>query len=327
MFDIIAFGGLIVEFVRPAPDMPLDKIYPIIGPYPSGASAITISTAARLGLKTAFVGVCGNDFFGREVVHKRMQNDGVNMEHVALSNKINTGVVFVMYKSDGSRMFNHVTNYSSLVFDDIPELKIQNLPETKWIHINGTILGEKSVWKKYSKDLIDYILGRGSSLSFDINFRPNLMGAEAVNAQCGDFIRGARYFMPSEEEALFYFETDSVAVAIDKSLEMGPEIVCIKQGNRGCTVVSRTEGPYMIPTFDTVKPIDPTGAGDSFNGAFICAREKGLSLEDSAIFANAVGSFAVSKRGPMEGSPTIEELKFFMEQNGVLEIWKRVYEK
>jgi sugar/nucleoside kinase (ribokinase family) len=256
-----------------------------------------------------------------------MRNDGVNLEHVALSNKINTGMVFVMYKSDGGRMFNHVTNYFPLVLADIPKLKIQNLPEAKWIHVNGTILSEKSIWKEYGKDLIDYILGKGGSLSFDTNFRPGLMSVEAVKAQYGGFIRSARYFLPSEEEALFYFETDSVAVAIEKSLEMGPEIVCIKQGNRGCTVASRAEGPCSIPAFDTVRPVDPTGAGDSFNAAFICAREKGLSLEDSAVFANAVGSLAVSKRGPMEGSPAIEELKIFMEQNGVLEIWKRAYEK
>ncbi|QQO10772.1 carbohydrate kinase family protein [Breznakiella homolactica] len=325
MFDIISLGGLIVEFIRPDVDMPLDEIYPIMGPYPSGASAITISTAARLGLNAAFIGVSGDDFFGRNVAYRRMQDDGVNLDHVLITDKIATGIAFVMYRSDGSRMFNYVSDYSAVTFDGVPEFELPGLPKSKWIHINGTLLGEKSIWKEYGVQVIDHILAGGGSLSFDTNFRPELMSLETAKSQYGSFIKKARHFMPSEEEALVYFETDSVEKAIERGLEMGPEVVCIKQGSKGCTVASRAEGPYQVPTFDGVKPVDPTGAGDSFNAAFICAREKGLTLRDSAVFANAVGSFAVSKHGPMQGSPTIDELRELMEEYGALEVWEKAY--
>jgi sugar/nucleoside kinase (ribokinase family) len=230
-----------------------------------------------------------------------------------------------MYRKDGSRMFNYITDYSKVIFDGIKEFELSGLPSSKWIHINGTLLGEKSIWKKYGAQVIDHVLSQGGSLSFDTNFRPELMKLEAAKSQYGDFIRKSRHFMPSEEEVLAYFEINSVEKAAEKSLSMGPEIVCIKQGNKGCTVASKNEGPYQIPTFNDIQVLDPTGAGDSFNAGFICAREKGLSLKDSAIFANAVGSFAVSKHGPMEGSPRIEELRTLMKTHGVLDIWEQAY--
>ncbi len=79
MLDLIAIGSLIVEFVRPRRST-IDSIAPFIGPYPSGASAITISTAASLN-ENRFVGIVGNDLFGRSVTN-RMSSDGVNLDYL-----------------------------------------------------------------------------------------------------------------------------------------------------------------------------------------------------------------------------------------------------
>lgn len=322
MYDLIAFGGLLVEFIRPEPDIPLDRAAPIIGPFPSGASAITISTAARLGLSTGFIGIVGKDFFGESVL-KRMKSDGVDLRHVEIINTLTTGIAFVMYNSNGSRKYNYVMDYSRINLDT-ERLKPENIGKTKWIHTNGTMLGDKSIWKIYGRKVIEHTLENGGSLSFDPNFRPELMDIKACRILYEPLIKMSRHFMPSEEEILVYFETKSILEAIDKALKLGPEIVCVKCGEKGCIVASREEGPIVVPGF-SVNCIDPTGAGDSFNAGFIFAREKGLSLRESAVFANAVGAYAVSKFGPMEGSPYPNQLKGFFEGRDISTIWDKVY--
>ena len=69
MVDIICLGELLVEIMRKQKDVPHDKIGEIYqGPYPSGAPAIFIDSAARMAkpfnLSTGHIGVIGDDEFG-----------------------------------------------------------------------------------------------------------------------------------------------------------------------------------------------------------------------------------------------------------------------
>ncbi|MDQ5853997.1 MAG: carbohydrate kinase family protein, partial [Chloroflexota bacterium] len=62
-----------------------------------------------------------------------------------------------------------------------------------------------------------------------------------------------------------------------------------------------------VPGF-VVPEVDPTGAGDTFCAAFVVGLLDGLDPVVAARFANAAGALAVTRRGPMEGAPTREEV-------------------
>ena len=47
---------------------------------------------------------------------------------------------------------------------------------------------------------------------------------------------------------------------------------------------------------------DPTGAGDCFDGAFICGLLDGKSIRESAIIATAAAALNTAALGPMEGN-------------------------
>ena len=53
---------------------------------------------------------------------------------------------------------------------------------------------------------------------------------------------------------------------------------------------------------------DPTGAGDSFGGAYIALRLNGHDAASALRYANAAGARAVTRIGPMEGTSTLAEL-------------------
>ena len=54
---------------------------------------------------------------------------------------------------------------------------------------------------------------------------------------------------------------------------------------------------------------DPTGAGDCYCAGFVAGLVRNMDLEDAARVANAVGALAVTKKGPMEGAPTLEDIR------------------
>ena len=88
---------------------------------------------------------------------------------------------------------------------------------------------------------------------------------------------------------------------IKKILTMGPKYLIMKKGEHGSTLYSDNL-EFFCPSFKVKKVIDPTGAGDSFAGAFAghLAESKNYTFESissALIYANAVASFCVEKFG------------------------------
>ena len=88
---------------------------------------------------------------------------------------------------------------------------------------------------------------------------------------------------------------------VKKILTMGPKYIIMKKGEFGATLYS-DESEFFCPSFKVKKVIDPTGAGDSFAGAFAgyLAESKNYTFESissALIYANAVASFCVEKFG------------------------------
>ena len=77
------------------------------------------------------------------------------------------------------------------------------------------------------------------------------------------------------------------------------ELVVLKRGSRGCTVIGRNVR-VDVPAFK-IREVDPTGAGDCFDAGFICGQLEGRNLRDSALMAAAAGALNAQAFGPMKG--------------------------
>jgi sugar/nucleoside kinase (ribokinase family) len=117
---------------------------------------------------------------------------------------------------------------------------------------------------------------------------------------------------PSGEEAEMLAGIKNIEQACKKLLEMGPKIVVLKQGKNGCTIYSSEKTLGLKIEGFKVKEVDPTGAGDSFDGAFIVGYLAGWEFEDIGKFANAVGALKVKHFGPITDN-TYEEVLKLME--------------
>jgi sugar/nucleoside kinase (ribokinase family) len=299
--DVIALGEALVEIMRPGLDQPLDEAGTFAGPFPSGAPAIFASAAARLGLKTGFVGAVGADAFGR-LFRARLISDGVDLTYLRVDEDHATGVAFVAYRHEGSREFVFHLRHSAA--GQAPTLTPAYFAHARWIHITGSTLAGGPAWHGVCEHAVRLAKNAGAYVSFDPNIRRELLQGTSIEELCGGIIRMADVVLPSGDELAMLTGREG-AQAARALLEKGVRMVVLKQGAAGSTLFT-IEGELHIPARPREER-DPTGAGDAFAAAIAYGILKGLPQSEMLRLANSVGALAVTRLGPMEGIPFLAE--------------------
>jgi ribokinase len=105
-------------------------------------------------------------------------------------------------------------------------------------------------------------------------------------------------------------EENNIEVMADTLLSMGPKVVLITLGDKGCFL--KTEGEkYIIPAFK-VKPVDTTAAGDTFCGAVAAEYMRGNNWSEILKFASAAAAISVTRMGAQPSIPKRSEIQQFL---------------
>ena len=304
MCEIWTMGEMLVEIMRPKAGMELFAPGEFVGPFPSGAPAIFIDTVARLKHSPGIFGGVGKDDFGKNILD-RLKKDGVNTDYVFESENESTAVAFVTYFDDGSRKFiYHIGNTPAV---KVKDFEIKDIGSPKFFHIMGCSL---MVGEQFKERIIKTALlfaQNGAKISFDPNIRSELLGGRAAAELLGDVLENCSIILPGIEELRIITGMDGIEDGINKLFEYeNMEIVALKKGNQGCSVYSRSQ--KIDCAAHIVDAVDPTGAGDCFDAAFLCGLIDKKSLKACARMASAAGALNTLKLGPMEGDISIETL-------------------
>ena len=307
--DILTIGEALVEVMRTDIDQPLDQPGPFSGPYPSGAPFIFAVQAARLGLKTAAIGSVGADAFGDCLLHQ-LEADGVLTDGVKRLADQTTGVAFVAYKADGARDFVFSLGAGGHITDDM--LQPALFDKLRCFHIMGSTLSMSDAVLSVCRSALDMAINAGALISFDPNLRPELLPPEKARTAFAPFIAAADIFLPTEAELLQLSGAKSLEGAIADLLAERPDRrIVVTRGADGCSVFT-ADGRIDVAGY-AVDEIDPTGAGDCFDAAFVSGILEGMPIREAAQLGNACGALAVSKKGPMAGAKSRAAVERFMQ--------------
>jgi len=307
---IIAVGELLVEFVSHNKGCELRTLSEFSGPYPSGAPAICIDQAARLGAATQIFGSVGADNFGAALI-ERLGSNGVETSGINEVENKSTGVAFVSYFEDGSRTF--IFHLNNTAADSIDHNAL-TLPKGPLImHVSGSSLGNPKL-RAAIEHAATLVINSGGKISCDPNARPELMSDLEVKSVLTNLIAKSTYLFPSDSDLKFLYPECSQEQAIKKLLDLGVDIIALTRGEEGSIVFSKDNSPLHLSGY-SVDEVDPTGAGDCYCGTFLSLIAQGQSVETSARCANAAGAIAVTKRGPMEGNSSLDTIDAFIKEN------------
>lgn len=315
--NIITLGELLVEIMRPEVNIPHGKVNEDYrGPFPSGAPAIFIDSAARMSkpfnFTTGYIGVIGKDEFGECIVEK-LKSDGVDISQIRVVTEKATGIAFNQYNSDGSRKFIFAVGAAGETSPrDIKEDYFNNV---KSLHIMGSALSISQNSREACYKAIKIAKEKNPDviISFDPNLRPEMLDLKIILEICKPVLDSTDILLPSGEEAEMLADVKGEKEACQKLLD-NVKIVVLKQGKDGCTVFTKEHFDGIKIKGTKVIEIDPTGAGDSFGGAFIVGYLANWDLVKTARFANVVGALKVQFFGPMPDT-TYEEVNNFFENS------------
>jgi sugar/nucleoside kinase (ribokinase family) len=310
--EIISLGELLVEVMRPKTDLPLNEVHNFVGPFPSGAPAIFTDAAAKLGHKCGFIGAVGQDDFGRCII-ERLEKDNVDVTYIKQMENHTTGVAFVTYFANGDRKFIfHISNAAAGQIKK-EDINPDYIKQTKFLHITGSSISANENLRGAAYKAIEILKNSNSKISFDPNLRPELLGIDKVRGICAPVISNSYVVLPSSDEAQIITGENDTESACKKLLEIGPEIVVLKQGAKGCKIYTKNK-TVEIPAFK-VEAVDPTGAGDCFDAGFVTGLLEKKPLEEIGLLANAMGALGTTKLGAMEGTHDREYVEKYIKIN------------
>ncbi len=254
-----------------------------------GLTAMALTTCARLGAKTEFISVLGNDQIAGHIMYN-LKKCGIDCSHIVTVPQASSPVSFIHIDSDtGERTIYH--------------------------HLDQRLKTHES----YSFEP----LNKCDILLVD-DVYPRLGLAAARHARSRNIITVADT-TPHDDNLEFLKEIDvlisscsvldesQMVKLLQKYISFGPATVILTLGKRGWVMLHQgkitKEKGFDVPVVDT------TGAGDVFHGAFAFGVSQKWPFDYCARFASASAALKCMKLGGGLGIPTLDEVNQFLKNS------------
>ena len=295
--DVIGFDMPVMDFLIGIDKIPASNTDCNYNEYSwqgGGGISSAIVASSRLGAMCGMIGKVGNDSFGNFCIND-FKRHGIDTSHIVIDKDFDTNFTICLAEtSTKMRSFIHCNfDFSKMVPPE--DLDRNYIASSKFIHI-GQINQTTVQAAKWAKEC-------GVKVSFDAGgFRPEIE----------DYLNLIDVFIASEFYYNGMFDDKDYEKNCRRLQEKGPEIVVITLGEKGS--VGLQNGDYFeMPTFNEIKVVDSTGAGDVFHGAFIYGLIQGWDAKKTARFASAVSSIKCTKLGGRAGIPDLSMVERFLE--------------
>lgn len=290
--DLILTGDVTPEFGQV--EKLIDSATLTIG----SSSAIFACGAARLGLKVAFIGICGDDIFGRFMLDE-MQKRDVDVGNVIVRAGEKTGLSVILNNGADRAILTYPGLIAAL---DAPAISDRLLRQARHLHVASYFL--QTNLQPDLPSLFQRACSLGLTTSLDTNYDPteSWLGFD-------ELLSVTNVFLPNEKEAVSLAGESNVDLAASR-LGAKVETLAIKLGAEGALGVRDGARAKVAPI--PVKVIDTVGAGDSFDAGFLYGYLHPWSLEKSLQLACVCGALSTQQAGGTDGQPTLDEALAFL---------------
>lgn len=252
--------------------------------------------AARLGAQAKFIGCIGNDTYGKSAL-ELYRNEGVDTDGIKICEDIHTGISVILINSRGQNMISVIPGANYFLKNEDIDNAVDTFLES---HIVGFQL-ESDI------KVVEYGIRKCSELGVDVLLDP--APAQKLDESIYPCLT---YIKPNENEAetltgISVKDKQSAFSAADWFLDHGVKKVMVTLGDIGVVYSDGKDRKFFPSSND--KPLDTTGAGDCFSGAFMAALSRSASIEEAIKFAIKAAGISVTRLGVIEALPVLKELE------------------
>lgn len=299
--DIISLGEAMVEFNQGKTD----------NTYAAGFGGDTSNcavAAARQGSRVGYISAVGADAFG-DLLLEMWEKEGVDVTTARRVEGAPTGIYFVTHAPDG----HHFTYYrkgsaaSLMKPADIPEAAIRN---SKILHISAIsqAISESACDAVFAA--IQIARDAGVRISYDTNLRMSLWPLDRATAVIQRTAALSDIILPGLDDAIALTGFEDPNEIIDCYLALGVGTVALTLGEQGAIVATADERHHIKPCL--VDCVDATGAGDTFDGAFLARIAAGDGALEAGRYANAAAALSTTGFGAIAPIPDHQQVRAFM---------------
>ncbi|AUS95997.1 hypothetical protein CDQ84_02795 [Clostridium thermosuccinogenes] len=292
MYDVLCTGltccDLIFAKLEKFPELGKEMVCEDFMIKPGGAANTPVALT-RLGMKTAYVTTIGGDTAGN-IIYEYLKKTGLDMSSIIYdeSQRTNVSAVLSIGKERG------FATYFAKANEEMELKRIQEIaPRCRHLHTY--------IHDCLNMPMLEIAKKNNMTLSVDTAWDESIKLKDIKH-----IIENADVFMTNEVEACCLTETDDAEKALSLLGEHA-KILVIKLGGKG-SIVKRGDKIIRVPAAEVGEALDTTGAGDLYGAGFVYGYLKGWDLEETARFASASGSLAVTFYGGMDERYTLERV-------------------
>jgi len=270
-----------------------------------GIAGDTLNTAWHFRNATAaddwhvsYVTALGDDRYSERIV-KFIADAGIDVSAIQRLPGKRPGL-YLIDQEDGDRVFTYWRENSAArkMADDMASLA-RAVRNADVIYLSGITLAILGPDRRAA--MIDLIsdLSEGTRIAFDPNIRPALWESPEVCAKVITEVAAISHIvLPSFDDEAKLFADRSPEETVMRYRDLGVAEVVVKNGKEACWF-SNGDKPQSIATVPVTNVVDATGAGDSFNAAFLAARLDGAEITDAIRAGQTLSAKVIQTHGAL----------------------------
>ena len=301
--DIVAFGEPLMDLAEVERDG--ERLYL---PGHGGDTSNAAIAAARQGAKVAYFTALGDDAFGRGFLGL-WDAEGVDRSAVITRTTARTGIYFISYGPEGHDFsYYRAGSAASLVAPQ--EVPLDLIARARVLHVSGISQAISPSCADAVFAAIRHARVSGTAVCYDTNLRLRLWPLDRARAVIHAAVALADIARPGLDDARQLTGRESPEDICDFYLGLGPRIVALTLGKEGTLVATPTERRLMPAK--PVEAVDATGAGDTFDGAFLADWLRHGDPFQAATYANAAAALKTLGLGAVAPIPHRAAVEAFL---------------
>jgi ribokinase len=251
-----------------------------------GKGANQAVMAARLGARVSIVGALGDDVYAGMTLDN-LAEQGVDATHVARVAG-SSGVAPIWVEPDGTNRIIVVAGANDAVDPDAAAAAIRSLGEV------DVVIGQLEIPQ------------RATAAAFQAAPRWTILNPAPAAPLSPELLDASDFLIPNEHElgVVVGIESpnlDDDALLNDIAMTLGARLL-VTLGSRGAAI--EADGVVRRVPAERVHPVDTTGAGDAFVGAFAYGLAAGLDELTAVRLGIACASDSVTRPGTQSSFPS-----------------------
>lgn len=272
-YDVIGFGETMLR-LSPPPGYRLEDTS-ILTPHVAGTESNVLCCLTRLGLGCAWISALPDNPLGRKVAGE-LRRHGVDTQKVVWTEG-RLGIFYAEEAFDpvGTQVY-YDRESSALALLDPEAIDLSVLDGARMLHLSGITPALGPAAKEAFSRLLGKALEIGVDVSFDVNYRASLWGADEASADIEEACRAAQLLICSRDDAAtlwgFTGSPKSVLRQIEERFGTSKTVV-LTLGSEGAAELRG--GAYdQAPTFPSDGEVR-FGSGDAFAAGYLYAHLRG----------------------------------------------------